>query len=166
VNELDLENYWIMVAGKTASLLSACTELGALVAGCSPDQRQSYREFGHFLGMAFQITDDFIGIWGNEELTGKSAKSDLVEGKKSLPVLYGLQQKGTFYQRWSQGPIQPEEVSVLAKQLAAEGAESYTREAADLLTRQALQALEEARPQGQAGKALQILAHRLLSRAE
>lgn len=163
-DNLALEAYWTMAGGKTAALLSACTELGALVAGCPADIRQSYREFGYFLGMAFQVRDDFMGIWGDEELTGKSAESDLVTGKKSLPVLYGLHQKGKFYNRWKQGPIRPEEVPELAQQLASEGAQSYTKEAADLLTRQALQALDEAHPHGEAGKALHHLAQRLLNR--
>ncbi len=163
-SNLTLEAYWPMVSGKTAALFAACTELGALVADSSAGIRQSYQQFGRALGLAFQAQDDLLGIWGDAELTGKSAESDLLTGKKSLPILYGLDQKGKFYQRWEQGPIQSQEVAELAEQLINEGAYQYTQEITDQLTQQALQALEEANPMGDAGEALKILANRLLKR--
>ncbi len=86
--DLDLEAYWPMVRGKTAALLAACTELGALVAEQDIPIRSAYRELGHYLGLAFQVQDDLLGIWGDAAVTGKSNESDLLEGKKSLPVLY------------------------------------------------------------------------------
>jgi geranylgeranyl pyrophosphate synthase len=52
--------------------------------------------FGYHLGLAFQVQDDILGIWGDEAVTGKSAASDLVEGKNSLPVLYALGKQGNF----------------------------------------------------------------------
>ncbi len=163
--DLGLADYWPMVSGKTAALLSACCELGALVAGCSPVERTVYRQFGHSLGLAFQAQDDLLGIWGNSALTGKSVDSDLVSGKKSLPVLYGLEQKGKFAERWSLGPIQPEQASSLAALLESEGGRTFTQSEADRLTSQALDALNEAHPQGDAGEALHALALKLLNRS-
>ncbi len=157
-------DYWPMVGGKTAALLASCTELGALTAQASPAVRQSYRQFGRALGLAFQVQDDLLGIWGQIELTGKSAESDLVTGKKSLPVLYALSRRGNFYQRWMQGPIQPDEVAELAQRLDSEGARDYTQQTADRLTHQALQALQDAQPAGEAGAALYELADLLLKR--
>jgi geranylgeranyl diphosphate synthase, type I len=92
-NDLSVDDYWPMVAGKTAALLSACCHIGALLGGADEAKQESYRSFGHYLGIAFQVQDDILGIWGNESLTGKSAASDLVEGKNSLPVLAGLAQR-------------------------------------------------------------------------
>jgi geranylgeranyl diphosphate synthase type I len=162
--DLNLDAYWSMVSGKTAALLSACTELGALVTGASEECRNEYRDFGHALGLAFQAQDDLLGIWGDSVLTGKSAESDLLSGKKSLPVLYGLSQKAAFYHRWAQGGISEKEVPVLAEQLRAEGALEYTQTVVKQLTAQALQALERARPLGDAGQALYALADKLLAR--
>ncbi len=162
--DLELEAYWQMVGGKTAALLAACTELGALIAGVEAEQRQEYREFGRCLGLAFQAQDDLLGIWGDPALTGKSTASDLVSGKKSLPVVYGLSQNGPFAERWRQGDIRAEEAAALAEQLRIEGAFDYTQENAAQLTNQALVSLENTRPQGAAGDALRELAGVLLGR--
>jgi geranylgeranyl diphosphate synthase type I len=162
--DLPIEAYWPMVSGKTAALLSACTELGALVAEVNKARRESYRQFGYLLGLAFQAQDDLLGIWGDASLTGKSADSDLLTGKKTLPVLFGLNQKGLFAERWAKGSVTGSEVLPLATLLEIEGARTYTQETTERLTQQALQTLEEAEPAGEAGQALFDLAKRLLSR--
>jgi geranylgeranyl pyrophosphate synthase len=88
----------------------------------------------------------------------------LVAGKKSLPTLYGLSQNGEFARRWTEGHIIDTEVASLAELLESEGARAFAQESANELTDQALQALESANPQGEAGEALRELAHRLLNR--
>src|SRR5919106_3554087 len=119
--DLTVDDYWPMIAGKTAALLSACCHIGALLGGADDARQETYRSFGHYLGLAFQVQDDILGIWGNESVTGKSAASDLVEGKNSLPVLAGLSANGKFAARWKQGPILPNEVEEVARFLAIEG---------------------------------------------
>lgn len=163
-NDLRLDDYWPMVSGKTAALLSCCTELGAITAQVDPMVAEHYRSFGRSLGLAFQALDDLLGIWGDAILTGKSAKSDLLTGKNSLPVLYGLGLQGPFSKRWHQGNIRPDEVDELADQLAVEGAREYTQQKASELTDQALEFLQTAQPSGLAGEALTSLAHKLLRR--
>ena len=76
------------------------------------------------------------------------AESDLAAGKKTLPVLYGLQKDDEFARRWLGGPILPAEVPEMAKLLEAEGAREYAQRAADRLTAEALSALEAADPLG------------------
>jgi geranylgeranyl diphosphate synthase type I len=166
-NRTDLveADYWPMVSGKTAALLAGCTELGALVAQAPAVQVRAYREFGRSLGLAYQAQDDLLGIWGAEELTGKSNASDLISGKKSLPVLYGLEQDGAFARRWRQGQIAAAEVPALAAQLALEGGRDYTAAQVTKLTAQAQAALAAAQPQGEAGQELHALADRLTQRA-
>jgi geranylgeranyl diphosphate synthase type I len=164
VTHLSLDLYWQMVNGKTAALLAACTELGALTASAPADCRRAYRDFGQYLGLAFQAQDDILGIWGDSAVTGKSAESDLLEGKKSLPILFGLNQSGIFARRWREGPISPDEVASLASQLEAEGARTFTEQAACEMTDQAQQALDQAKPVGEAGQELRDLADSLLKR--
>jgi geranylgeranyl diphosphate synthase type I len=164
--DLGVDDYWPMVAGKTAALLSACCHIGALLGGADKSMQESYRSFGHYLGIAFQVQDDILGIWGDEALTGKSAASDLVEGKKSLPVLAGLSADGKFASRWKQGPVQAAEVAELARTLASEGGYEKANEVAEQMTDLALMSLREADSQGEAGQALFDLADKLLKRKQ
>jgi geranylgeranyl diphosphate synthase type I len=162
--ELTIEDYWTMVSGKTAALLSACTTSGALLGAADEAQQESYRSFGHYLGLAFQVQDDYLGIWGDSALTGKSTESDLVAGKKSLPVLFGLSKNGPFAKRWIEGHINPDEAVSLSELLALEGAKLYTQNNVDQMTDLALQSLRAAEPTGEAGEALYELANKLLVR--
>jgi len=162
--DLVIEDYWPMIEGKTAALLSACTQIGAILGNADEAVIDQYRIFGRDLGLAFQVQDDILGIWGNELQTGKSAASDLVEGKKSLPVLYGLGQKGKFAQRWASSAIQPGEVAEVAQMLVDEGAYEFAQRESKRLTDRALLALTNADPQGDAGRELKDLANKLLSR--
>lgn len=162
--DLGVEDYWPMIAGKTAALLAACCQIGALLGGADEDQQETYRSFGHYLGLAFQVQDDILGIWGDEAVTGKSAASDLVEGKNSLPVLIGLGKKNKFAERWAQGPIQAEEVEEIGRLLASEGGYGEAKEVSIQMTDMAINSLREADPQGEAGEALFELTNRLLNR--
>jgi geranylgeranyl diphosphate synthase type I len=162
--DLSVESYWPMVRGKTAALLASSTEIGALLAGVTPSIIRHFRNFGHALGLAFQVKDDILGIWGDASQTGKSTDSDLVTGKKSLPILYGLSMNGSFAKRWKQGPIPPDEVKIVAKLLEDEGGLEYTRRTADRLTRLAHQDLESANPKGPAADSLLSLVNDLLER--
>src|SRR5512133_3127239 len=132
--DLGVEDYWPMVSGKTAALLAGCCQMGALLGGVDEPTVDAYRSFGHYLGLAFQVQDDILGIWGDEAVTGKSAANDLIEGKKSLPVLAGLGAGGKFAERWKQGRIQTEEVQELARILASEGGYAASVEAAKQMT--------------------------------
>ena len=165
-DDLTVDDYWPMIAGKTAALLSACCHLGALLGGAEETKLDAYRSFGQYLGLAFQVQDDILGIWGNEAVTGKSVASDLVEGKNSLPVLAGLSANRKFAERWRQGPIHAFEVEEIAKLLAAEGGYESAHEASRQMTDLALINLREADPQGEAGDALFDLAEKLLRREQ
>ena len=164
--DLGVEDYWPMISGKTSALLSACSHIGALLGSADTERQEAFRSYGHYLGLAFQVQDDILGIWGDEKLTGKSAASDFVEGKNSLPVLAGLRKKGKFAERWAQGPIKPEEVEEVARLLASEDGYGFAKEASIQMTDMAINSLREADPQGEAGEALFELTNKLLNREQ
>jgi geranylgeranyl diphosphate synthase type I len=83
-------DYLEMIGLKTAALLSGAAEIGALLAGA--EHVAAFRAYGQNLGLAFQITDDVLGIWGDPTVTGKPAANDIRRRKKSFPVVYALEQ--------------------------------------------------------------------------
>lgn len=162
--DISTKDYYLMIGRKTASLISAATEIGALIASGDEKTIATYRKFGYELGLAFQIQDDLLGIWGNSAITGKSNESDLVTGKKSLPVVYALSLNRDFAYRWHQGNIRPEEVSDLAKLLEKEGVMDYGKQEASHHTDNALKALEDAQLKTKAFNSLRSLTLTLLQR--
>ena len=158
-SDVTVEDYLEMIGGKTATLVSSAAAIGAIVAGS--DKVDRYAEFGRGLGLAFQIQDDLLGIWGDPQLTGKSAASDIASRKKSLPVLYGLENSEELRELYAAPEIDVPRVVALLEQV---GAKEYAAEMAEEYTRQAMAALEAAEPRGEAGEALRELAMSLLGR--
>lgn len=83
-------DYLAMIGRKTAALVAGSCELGAMVAGAPADTVAALAEFGRSVGLAFQIEDDILGIWGAPEITGKPRAADLYRRKVSLPVVHAL----------------------------------------------------------------------------
>ena len=157
--------YFEMISGKTAALLACCTQMGALIAGLDKDAQLLYSQFGKELGMAFQIYDDWLGIWGDPEITGKSISSDLIEGKKSLPVVLGLENSKRFLTRWKeQKQISPEEAGKLSGWLKEDGIEETIIEEFNLWNQKALKNLNSLQCDENIRSALNELADKLLKR--
>ena len=89
-SDVPLDECLTMARDKTSSLFAVACELGALSAGAAPERVWQLRQFGEHLGLAFQLVDDLLGIWGDPENTGKPVLSDLRARKKSLPVVAAL----------------------------------------------------------------------------
>jgi heptaprenyl diphosphate synthase len=84
------DQYFPSIAGKTASLFSAATRIGGIVAGYERDVIDRLTEFGRFYGMAFQVIDDILDVIATDEQLGKPAGKDMLEGVYSLPVIHTL----------------------------------------------------------------------------
>jgi len=87
---MSVELYFDMIGRKTAALIAASIEAGALLATDDEEVIRRYRAFGWALGIAFQLNDDLLGIWGAEQATGKEP-TDLARKKKTLPVIYAFE---------------------------------------------------------------------------
>ena len=83
-HSIDMDSYIQMIGKKTACFLGMCSELGAVLGGASEKEANSLYKFGYFLGLAFQIKDDYLEIFGNEESMGKSLGSDIDENKQTI----------------------------------------------------------------------------------
>ncbi len=84
-------DYLHMIAGKTGALIRSALHIGALLATEDREKTQAFAGFGSHLGRAFQIRDDYLGIWGDQGTTGKSTGNDIRRRKKSFPVVYAFE---------------------------------------------------------------------------
>ena len=159
-----IDEYEKMIEGKTAALIRACCQMGALIAGRDERVQNDYCQFGHALGMAFQIYDDWLGVWGDESQTGKTTSGDLVEGKKSFPVLLGLRDSERFRKRWMEGPIRVEDTADLAEWLCIDGVEQEVKRTFLLWTEKAMHKLDSMDCTTEVKGALEEFANKLIIR--
>ena len=157
--------YLQMIAGKTATLLALSCELGGIVAGAPQAAITALREFGHALGMAFQMEDDLLGLWGDPRRTGKPVGSDLRKAKKSLPILHGIRHSPKLAALLKQpSTLDDAGVETALHLMEAAGSKTYTQNQAQQYHQQALAALTRTQGHGEAHQALYNLAQKLLNR--
>ena len=84
------DEYLHMIACKTGALIRSAVEIGAVLANDDPAVTEAFATFGSYLGRAFQIRDDYLGVWGDEAATGKSTDNDIRRRKKSFPAVFAL----------------------------------------------------------------------------
>ncbi len=89
--DISEEQYFDVLQRKTAYLFSACCEIGAILGGGTPEHQTALGEYGMKLGTAFQLVDDVLDFTATDEVLGKPAGLDLVEGKLTLPLIYLLE---------------------------------------------------------------------------
>ena len=141
------DDYLQMIAFKTGALIRGGVQMGTLLATDGPDTYAAFTKFGECLGRAFQIRDDYLGIWGDEAITGKAAGNDIRRRKKSFPVVFAFEHttggsREDLHRIYSQENLDDGDVervmSILEEVEAAEYCDSLTQESA----RSAVGALE------------------------
>ena len=162
--QVSVDEYLTMIGKKTAALIAAATYLGAAVAGAPPERLAHFHDYGWNLGLAFQLQDDWLGIWGDPGVTGKSAASDLEKRKKSLPVVYGLERLPAFAGAYALPHQAGDGVERLAEMKEEAGAQRECEERVKATTDQARRSLALAQVKGPAGRALEELTAQLLNR--
>jgi geranylgeranyl diphosphate synthase type I len=162
--EVELDRYLWMIGRKTAALIACSTRLGALVGGAPGDTIAAYARFGENLGLAFQVIDDILGIWGREVETGKSASSDILTRKKTLPVVYVLHDpelRAIYAQELLTDGDVERVLAILERHQAREFAAQIARD----YSQQAIRALDEAGQSTPAHEAMRDYALSLLKRS-
>lgn len=161
--EVSVDEYLKMSAGKTSALFSASAELGALIGNAEMPLRKKLAQFGRSLGLAFQMQDDWLGIWGEDAKTGKSNMSDLVSGKKSLPIIYATQVNPEIKNILLEG-LQFTNLTAVTRLISDTGAKEFTQLQIQKLHVECLQLLGDVNNENNAASALKELVRELTLR--
>ena len=145
---MSVELYFDMIGRKTASLIAASIEAGAILATDDEAVIARYRGFGWALGIAFQLNDDLLGIWGAAQATGKEP-SDLAKHKKTLPVLYAFEHGGPedverLRELQRASDPRPDDIAEAVRILERSGSRDYTRDQAQRYRDDAIKELDAA----------------------
>ena len=167
--DVSLDDVLRMEAGKTAALLACASSIGALAVGAPADVVTALHDYGHELGMAFQLIDDILGITGDPEVTGKSASSDVRAGKRSAPVVAalksGAEASGRLADLLAHGAPSSDDDVILATKLIEEaGGIDWAAREADAHLARALERVESVPSSGDVVGDLVALARYVVDR--
>ncbi len=166
-DDVTVPEYLRMIQGKTGALVGASVAIGAIVGGVEAEQSEALWRYGQAVGLAFQVQDDVLGIWGDPAQTGKAAGNDVLRRKKSLPMLYALNHAATgarlaaLLAAADFGPARLDDALAL---LDEAGARTYAEAQVQRLHDNAMAALQEALGARAAHSPLRTLAESLLNR--
>ncbi len=168
--EVSTDAYMTMITGKTAALLGCAMELGALVALNDLSTAKRYRSVGEMLGLAFQIQDDILGVWGEPEITGKPVADDLRSRKKTLPVIYVLSRENDaramrLRHIYSQDTLSEADIAETIAILDEAGAKQQAEQLASHYLNEALAGIDNLQMETQSNEALRELALSVVQRA-
>ena len=165
---LDEACYMQVIRKKTATLLSACTEIGALSAQASPEQVAVCRQFGEYLGYCFQIKDDIFDYF-KEANIGKPTGNDIREGKVTLPLLYALRKEGEGAGRYRNmilsKDFSADNIDALIAFAKQQGGIEYAEQRMQAYYRLAIETLQ-ALPESPARTSLGCLAEYIITRSK
>lgn len=169
--DIDESDYLRMIDRKTAALLDAAVHLGTLIGGGKEETCAALRAYGRALGLAFQMQDDLLGVWGVEERTGKPAAADLWGRKLGLPTVHALahasgeDRQALLRVYEGQQTVTEDDIAALLTALEGTASRSYVEQQAAVYHQQALSALAEL-PVGSAREGLYAITRTLLGRQE
>ena len=139
------QNYYAMIRGKTAELCRVSCELGAIFSQGTQAIVDAMGRYGDSLGIAFQIADDYLDLWGDDGTVGKTLGTDIGQGKMTLPLI--RLRETVSEAEWKRvteiltGPV-PERLEKIRPFLEQSDARSYTRSVAETFKRRAVRALD------------------------
>lgn len=161
------EAYMQVIIGKTAMLFEAATEVGAILADATDEQRDALRRYGHHLGIAFQLIDDVMDYLSTAEEMGKNVGDDLAEGKPTLPLIQAMkagteEERLLIRQAIRKGGL--EDLEPVMAAVKRTGSIEYTQQAAHSQANHAIDALSVL-PDSSFKETLTTLAHMSVKRS-
>ena len=144
------DEYLHMIACKTGALIRCGVEVGAMLATDDEETVLAFANFGSFLGRAFQIRDDYLGIWGDEATLGKATGNDIRRRKKSYPVVFAFERAdgaamNDMRRIYNQEQLEEDDVQRVLAILDEVGAQSNAQSLTETSANQALDALADIR---------------------
>ena len=171
LQEVTTDMYLDMVYKKTGVLVEAAILSGAKLATADENIIKNYADFAQNIGLAFQIRDDVLGIWGDSAETGKSAENDIRKKKKTLPVLYTLgkvsgERKDKLQAYYAQPePLSDSEIMFVRECLEWADARKYAQGIAENYRQKSFDALDRIGASNQAQSELKTIAEFLINRS-
>lgn len=169
-DDVSIEEYLKMITYKTAVLLGASLKMGAIIAGAPEKEANAIYEFGINLGIAFQIMDDYLDAFGDQETFGKQVGGDIIENKKTYLYLKTLEnlEKEDAKQLEDLFSINPEDpsdkVRSVKELMVSSGAAELTRQAIEHYTNKSLEILGSIDQEEEKKEILKGFAHQLMQR--
>jgi geranylgeranyl diphosphate synthase type I len=168
--DIKVDDYLEMIEGKTAALISCALETGSLLGTDDGQITASFRDIGRSLGLAFQIRDDILGIWGEGEKIGKPLGSDILHRKKTLPIVYALEKTGNTLRKelidiYQNGTFKKNELATVLNILESVDAQANAQEMAEKYCADALQTIDSISLVPSAKKRLKEMFHFLIERS-
>lgn len=147
-NDVTISEYIKMIEYKTAVLVGAAFEMGAIVAEASPENRQAIYDYGRYLGIAFQLQDDYLDAFGDAETFGKQVGGDILENKKTYLYLKALEnadetQKKQLEKWFSTTENSAQKVEEVKRLFIATGVVTDSEELTEIYTNKALAILDQ-----------------------
>lgn len=165
--DISEEQYFDILQRKTAFLFSACCEIGAILGGADAAGQRALSNYGLQLGTAFQLVDDLLDFTATDEVLGKAAGADLLEGKLTLPLIYLLEQDSSLRAAvqtvMREGSYQTIERKMLVEAVEASGALERARQRASQYAEAARNSLAQL-PESQYCEALLSIPNYIIER--
>jgi geranylgeranyl diphosphate synthase, type I len=167
--DIGIDEYLEMISGKTAALFECSLKLGAMLGTDDEETIEHLGQFARNLGLAFQVQDDVLGIWGKTSVTGKSSATDIMKKKKTLPIVYGMEkadadQRASLLRIYGQELIAESDVPDVLNILDGLNARQYAGDVVRQYCEKAMEKLDQARIFSGAKNDLTLLTESMIGR--
>ena len=167
--DIGMPEYMDMISRKTGALIRCALNVGAVIGASDEDTVRAFRDCGRWLGFVFQIRDDVLGVWGEEEITGKPVGADIRRKKSSMPVVFTMSQarggdKDLLTEIYARESLSDEDVDSVLDVMDRIGARDYARDLAAEYCDRALESLSGVELPPKSRQEMEEIAHFLLVR--